>query len=314
MLAVLLLSVTLYAQGGVVTPPPNVTVRNEIHLDVPAMDPVAVREASGEAASGVLATVIVPPPVAWANDLLGLPNFVTHTPDDMTWDNGAIRTLALLIQGVSMSLIALAVFARGLGIALRGESWEGAWRIAFAAIMVFGNLIWWQAGIQLSNAINSVINSPTLPSLVRPHLTTTIDPAAAVGTVLVLLVYAITVLLLIFSRLFSLGLIDILIAIGGLALICYSTEQTEYIARHYTRLSVAVIFAPVVVSVCLVCASVLTALGSSGVLGTLIGIAVLWLARSAPQAILAGSGHGSNQGSHVGGLVFAAIRRRIGAR
>jgi hypothetical protein len=57
------------------------------------------------------------------------------------------------------------------------------------------------------------------------------------------------------------------------------------------------------------CASVLTSLGSSGTLGTLLGIAVLWLARSAPQAIL--SGGASSQGSRIGNIVVRMVARRI---
>lgn len=305
-----------FAQGGPLPAPiqNHTTVENHVTVQIPDMDPVVVREASGEAAGGVLNTVIAPPPVEWANDLLSLPNVWTQTPDNLTWNNDAIRKLAQGIQAVGMALIVLAVFARGISIVVGREDLTGMGRIVFAAIACAGNLMWWQVGIQMNNAINTAISSPSLPSLVKPHLTTTIDPAAAVGTVAVLVVYAVTALLLMFSQLFRLGLVDILISIGGLALICYASPQTEYIANHYTRISVAICFSQVVVSVCLMCASVLTALGSSGMLGTLLGIAVLWLARSAPQAILAGSGNGSNQGSRMGGLVFSAIRRRIGAR
>lgn len=311
-----MLTTSVHAQGGPLPAPiqNHTTVENHVTVQIPDMDPVVVREASGEAAGGVLNTIIAPPPVQWANELLGLPQIWTQTPDNLTWNNDAIRKLAQGIQAVGMSLIVLAVFARGLGIVVGREDLSGMGRIVFAAIACAGNLIWWQVGIQMNNAINASISSPTLPSLIRPHLVATVDPTAAVGTVVTLIVYAVTAVLLMFSQLFRLGLVDVLIAIGGLALVCYASPQTEYIANHYTRISVAICFSQVVVSVCLMCASVLTSLGSSGVLGTLLGIAVLWLARSAPQAILAGSGNGSNQGSRVGGLVFSAIRRRIGAR
>lgn len=301
----------VYAQGPLPAPiQSNTTVHNEVTVKIPDMDPVVVREASGEAAGGVLNTVIAPPPVQWANDLLSLPNVFTQTPDNLTWNNDSIRKLAQLIQLVGMSLIVLAVFARGLGIVVGREDLTGMGRILFAAIACAGNIVWWQWGIQLNNAINASINSPTLPSLIRPHLVTTVDPTAAVGTVVVLVVYAITAILLMFSQLFRLGLIDILIACGGLALVCYASPQTEHIANHYARISVAVIFSQVVVAVCLMCASVLTALGANGTLGTLLGIAVLWLARSAPQQILAGNSNST--GSRMGSVVVRMIARRVG--
>lgn len=311
-----LLTPVAFAQGGPLPAPieSHTTVENHVTVQIPDMDPVVVREASGEAAGGVLNTVIAPPPIQWANDLLGLENIWTQTPDKMTWNNDAIRKLAQLIQGVALLLLAIALTALGIMIMIGREDVSALKRPACAAIMVLGSLVWWQWGIQLNNAINSTINSPTLPSLIKPHLTTTIDPAAAVGTVAVLVVYAVTALLLMFSQLFRLGLVDILIAVGPLALITYATSETSYIASHYTRISVAICFSQVVVSVCLMCASVLTAMGANGTLGTLLGIAVLWLARSAPQAILAGSANGQQPGNRMGSLVFAAIRRRIGGR
>lgn len=294
----------------VVTPPQNITVQSNVTLVAPPMDQAQVAEAGVTTSQAVLTTVIAPPPIQWTNELLGLPPIWNTTPDNLSWDNSAIRTLAGLIQNVALALLSLAILARGLGIMLRRETWEGMGRLFFAVIAVFGNLVWWQWGIQLNNAMTASIAAPALPSLIKPHLVTAIDPGTAVGTVVLLLVYAIVALMLLFSLLFRLGVIDILIACGSLALMMYSTEQTQYIANHYSRVAVAVLFSQVLIVICLQVASVLTTLGSGGALGTLLSLAVLWLARSAPQAILAGSA--SSNGNRWGGAVVRMIMRRIG--
>lgn len=311
MIAALLLGLSLFAQVGSPLPAPiesRTTVTT--NLVVPPMDPQVVADTSVQSSQAVLTTVIAPPPLQWANELLGLPDIYRTTPDDLTWNNGAIRDLAGLIRNVAVALIVLAILAKALAIMLGRDDPSSAGRILYAAILSFSNLVWWEWGVRLNNGITAAIAAPALPSLIRPHLVTSIDPSTAVGTVVLLVVYAIVALLLMFSLLFRLGLLDILIAVGSLALLCKATPETDHIASHYTRISVAVLFSQVLIVVCLRCASVLATLGAGGVLGTLISIAILWLARSAPQQILAGSSNA--QGNHWGGLAARMVMRRLG--
>jgi hypothetical protein len=308
-LTVLLFGLVTFAQIGPAPQPAPVHVTVTENLVAPPPDPEQISEASVTSSQAVLNTVIAPAPVGWANELLSLPNIWTTTPPDLTYGNPAVSGLASLIRGVAMALIGLALVARGIGIALNREGWEGLGRLLFAAVMASTSIVMWQIGIDLNNAMASSIAGPALPTLIKPHLVTEIDPTAAAGTTILAIVYSIVAIMLLFSLIFRLGLIDILIACGSLGLICWSTEQTAYIANHYVRISVAVLFSQVLIVICLRCASVLSTLGSGGVLGTLLSIVILWLARSAPQAILAGSG--SAGGHNLGMVVFAALRRRF---
>lgn len=314
LLGLILIGASLFMQVGnpIVTPPSetHTTVESHVTLQVPDMDPKVVADTSVQSSQAVLTSVIAPPPLQWANELLGLPDIYRTTPDDLTWNNGAIRGLADLIRSVAFALIVLAVLAKGLALMLGKEDPSSWGRLIYAAILSLGNLVFWQWGVQLNNAITSAIAAPALPSLIKPHLVTTIDPSTAVGTVVLLVVYAIVALLLMFSLLFRLGLLDILIAVGSLALLCKATQQTDYIASGYTRIAVATLFSQVLIVVCLRSASVLATLGTGGVLGTLVSIAILWLARSAPQQILAGSSN--SQGNHWGGLAARMVLRRLG--
>lgn len=310
------LAVNLFAQAApgnaIVTPPIETHTTTTVNLVAPPPDPKAIADASVESSGAVLNTVIAPAPVQWANSLAGLPDIWRTTPPNLTYGNSAIKDLASLIRNVALALIGLAILARGIAIVLGREEPTSLGRLFFAAIAAWSNLIFWQIGIDLNNAIAASIGAPDLPSLIKPHLVSQIDPASTAGVVILLLVYAIVALLLLFSLIFRLGLIDILIATGSLALICYATTQTEHIANHYTRIATAVLFGQVLIVVCLRCASVLATLGSGGVLGTLLSIVILWLARSAPQAILAGGAAGSSQGGQWGRVAFAFIRRRVG--
>lgn len=302
-----------FAQGNPIVPPAPqpapVTVHNEITVEAPPPDPQAIADASVQSSQAILTTVVAPPPLAWANDLLGLPDIWRTTPPELSYNHPAVRDLAGVLLGAALSLLALAIFATGAGYALGQEASFG--RIAFAVVASIGNLAWWQIGVTLNNAMTSAIGAQALPSLIRPHLVTTLDPGTAVGTVVLVLVYAVVALLLLFSLLFRLGLIDVLIAVGSLALLCYATPQTEHLANHYTRLSVAVLFGQVLIVLGLRVASVLGDLGTTGALGTLLSIVVLWLVRSLPGMLISGAASGSRQGGILGLAVARLLLRRL---
>jgi hypothetical protein len=292
----------------VVTPPSTTTIQNNVTVSAPPPDPAAIAEASVQSSEAILLTVVAPPPLQWANDLLGLPNVWTTTPDDLTWNNGPIRDLAGVGLAAALALIALAIFATGMGQALGQEASYG--RLIFAVVLSIGNLAWWQIGVRLNNAICASLQGPDLPSMIRAHLTTNLDPGTAVGTVILVLIYAIVALLLLFTLLFRLGLVDVLIAVGSLALLCYATPQTEHFASHYARLSAGILLSQILIVLGLRVASVLGTLGNGGVVGTLISIVVLILVRSLPQTIIAGASQ--RQGSHWGMMALMMLRRRVG--
>lgn len=295
----------LFMQGFTTSP----VVQTNVTVTAPPMDPVAVREAGVETAGGVMSMYVAPAPVQWANDLLGLPDIYRTTPPNLTYANPGIASLAELLRNASLALLALFIIGRALGVMLGRDAPESLGRPFFAALLAIGNQTFWRIGIDLNNAITASVGAPDLPSLIRPHLTTTIDPTAAASTVILLVVYAIVAVLLMFSQLFRLGLIDVLIAVGSLLLLCKATQETEHIASHYTRIAVATVFAQVILVICFRAASVMATLGGSGVLGMFISIAILWLARSAPQQIMAGATSG--QGNRYGNIFVRAIARRV---
>jgi len=315
LLAVLLLGAPMLFMQGLPppvpapAPAPNITVTN--NLVAPPPDPEAIAEASVTSSQAVLAVVVAPVPVQWANELLGLPDIWRTTPPELTYNNGAIRDLAELIRNaVAVGLLALAIFVIGASIATRKVDKDALAKPVFAALLSMGNLTWWQIGIDLNNGITSAIGAPDLPNLIRPTLQTTIDPTSAVGTVVIVIVYAIVSLLVIFSLLFRIGMIDILIAAGGLALLCYATPQSQGLAQAYTRVAVGTIFGQILFVVALRVASVLAGIASGGVLGTLIGIVVLIMARS--MLTLPTSSTASQQGNGMARTAVLFMRRRFG--
>lgn len=313
LLGLVLLALPLFAQGAgnpIVTPPieSHTTITN--NLVVPPPDPEAIAQASIQSSEAILTSVIAPPPLQWANDLLGLPNVWTRTPDELTWNNGEIRGLAAVVAGVALALIALAIFATGMGHALGQEASYG--RLIFSVVLSVGNLAWWEIGVKLNNAICTSLAGPDLPTILRPHLQAHLEPGTAIGTVVLVLVYSIVSLLLMFTMLFRLGLVDVLITAGSLALLCYATPQTEHIASHYARLSVGILLSQILIVLGLRVAAVLSGMGSGGAIGTLLSIVVLILVRSLPQMMISGAGTGSRQGNGWGTAAFMMLRRRLG--
>lgn len=305
-------AVMIFAQtaGSPIVPPieTHTTITN--NLVVPPPDPEAIAQASVQSSEAILINVIAPPPLQWVNDLLGLSNIWTQTPPELTFNNGPVREMANAVLAVAIALIALAIFANGAGHALGQDVSFG--RLVFAVVLSVGNLAFWEMGVRLNNAINQSLSAPDLPAMLRPHLEGNLDPGTAAGTVILVLVYAIVALLLLFNLLFRLGLIDILIAVGSLALLCYATPQTEHLASHYVRLSVGILFAQVLIVLGLRVASVLGSLGNGGVVSSLIGIAVLILVRTLPQQLISGAAAGGRQGNGIGVAALIMLRRRIG--
>jgi hypothetical protein len=182
-------------------------------------------------------------------------------------------------------------------------------RVVFAGVAAAGNLTWWQIGITINNDLTAGVAAPSLPSLIQPNLGTTVDPTAAVGTVLLVIVYAIVVIMALFSLVFRLGMIDILICVGSLALFCYVTPWSAHFAKTYTRLALGLLFSQVLVVLGFRVASVLGT-AASGVAGTLLSMVVLVLIMKLP-GLLAGS-EASRTGAGIGAAALLLVRRRVG--
>jgi hypothetical protein len=305
----LVAAVVLFMQGNPIvplTPPQNVTVTNQVTVVAPEPDPEAIAEASTQSFQAITVNLIAPTLVSWVDGMLDVPDFLRTTPPDLTYNHPAVRGLSELARLGAGALLALFVLGFGISHALGQQPSPG--RFLFAAVLAFFELIWWQIGIDLTNAINGGISAPAIRDVIRPHLTLpaiTADPVAAFGPALLVIVYAVVALLLLISAAFRLGLIDILIAIGPLALLCAATEETSGLYQTYTRISIGTTLSQIPMVVALSLAPILGALGT-GIAGTLLGLVVLLLARQMPSLLVAGG-----RGSTAGRIATTLVLRRL---
>jgi hypothetical protein len=299
----------LFAQGAgnpIVSPPSVTQTHVDVTVQAPPPDPAAIADASVQSTNAIIMQVVAPIIVDLDNQLFNLPDFFRHTPDDLTWNNSQIRGLADLVRKVALALLALAIFVYGLTAALRHRV-DGWKRLVLGTILSIGDLIWWQWGIQLNNAINDSIGAPDLPSLIRPHIALNASTGQLAANVVLVIVYAVVALLVMLSLLFRLGLIQVLIAIGPLALFCAATEQTEHFANKYITLSVGLLFSQVMIVLGMKVAQVDAAVGA-GIAGTFMAMVVLLLIRGLPTLVASTASAGHSAANRI---ATAIVTRRV---
>jgi hypothetical protein len=315
MVAMVLIGTLFLAQVGgnpIVTPPQpqTTTVVNQVTVQVPEPDPQTTAQMAGWSFSGIVVTIIAPTLVKWTNDLLDVPDFVRNTPPDLSYRNDGVRDLVILVRKAALALSLLAIVVWGLTAMLRGYA-EMPGRLALGIGLAATELWWWQIGIDLFNALNNTIAAPTVASVVRPHLqvpTLTADPTEAFSPAVLVIATCIVTILLILAMFFRLGMLDILIAIGALALFCKAFEgKGEHAAEAYIGMSIGMLASqtPVVVALKL---APLIGIGGSGVVGTLLGLVILLLARKMPGML---SSRLSNSSSRSGLLSLLFVRRLL---
>lgn len=312
---VLAFAITLFAQGNpIVQPPapaPNITVRNEVTVEAPPPDPQAIADASMTSYQSIVVSLIAPTLVTWVDGLLNTPDFIRETPPDLSYNHPAVRGLADQVRLVAMLLVALVILANGIGIMLGQPLPTSLGRGLFAVALSVADLVWWQLGIDLNNGITAGISAPPIRDLIKPHLTLpalTTNPVDAFAPALLVIVYAIVALLLLISLAFRLGLIDILIAVGPLALLCAGTEQTSGLYSRYVGVAVGTVFSQVLIVIALRLAPVLGGIG--GVAGTILGIVVLLLARQMPSMMASGGARSGGMSVAMLVLLRRAVLRR----
>jgi hypothetical protein len=316
-LALVAVAGLLFAQaapGSPIVTPPNpppiqTTVKNEVTVQVPPMDDAQVRDAALLADRAFIVDVVQPIPVEWANSMCSLPDFWRTTPPDWTYQRAELRDLARKIAVGADSLLAIALLAQGLGHAIGGRQ-LGLGRVAATMALVVGNLTWWEWGIGLNNALTATIGAPEVcGSLIKPHLELVkdVEPGQALAAPVLVIVYAIVSLLLLFSLLFRLGFIDVLIVAGPILEMCWATEDSERFAQWYARVATGTLFGQVLLVIGLEVARVLSGI-SSGTAGTLLAIVVLLMCRGLLSSMA--SEHNQRRG---GNLLFTLVRlvRRV---
>src|SRR5207237_3718075 len=93
-----ILAFVIFAQGlpgsSIVTPPQpppiQTTVKNEVTVQAPPMDPAQVRDAAIMADQAFIVNITQPVPVAWTNELCSLPDFWRTTPPDWTYNQSEL--------------------------------------------------------------------------------------------------------------------------------------------------------------------------------------------------------------------------------
>jgi len=278
----------LFAQGNpIVTPPLTTQTQTKVDVTVqaPPPDPKLIAEASVTSFQAVVVDLLAPTLVGWVNNLLDVPDIYRVTDPGLTYQNDGVRSLANQVRTVALGLVALALVGAGLSHMLGQQLALG--RVLFSVVLAIGELTWWEWGVGLNNAINNGISAPDVKSIMKPHLTVptlTTNPVEAFGPAVLVVVYAVVCLMLLVGLAFRLGFLDILIAIGPLALLCKATPQTDGLYSKYVALSVGTLFSQVMIVVALKLAPIVGGLGS-GIVGTLLGIVVLLLARRMPALL-----------------------------
>lgn len=303
-----------YAQQGVITPPSVTQTHVDVTVQAPPPDPQAVAEASVQSSNSVIVNVIGPVPVHWLDQIDHLPNIWSQTPPELTYRNGDLASLAGMIHNAALALTVLALFFAGAKYALgQGASFG---RLVFGMCLCVGNLVWWQWGIDANNTFCSAINAPSLAELIRPNLnlpdlgTAATPNSETVANVVLIAVYAVVGLLTMFSLIFRLAFICVLIAIGPLALITYTSEEASSWGAMYARMSIGMLFSQVLIVLGFRVAGIVGGIAGGGIVGTLVGIAVLLLIRELPTLMSSGRmNHGPNNGAAFG--VIVAIGRRF---
>jgi hypothetical protein len=213
------------------------------------------------------------------------------------------------VRNVALALLALAIFVYGATLAL-GQRVDGWKRLVFGVILAVGDLVWWEVGIKLNNAINAAIGAPDLPSLISPHIGLTTNPGQQAANILLVIVYAVVALLVLVSLLFRLGLIQVLICIGPLALFCAATEQSSHFASKYIGLSVGLLFSQVMIVLGMKVAQVDATVGT-GIAGTFMALVVLLLLRRLPGLVSSIGSSSASSGSRMGMAMLLIARRLV---
>lgn len=261
-------------------PQPAPVITTNITVSAPPPDPQVIAETYVEGSHAVINTVIVPMPVEWANDLLNLPDLWRTTPPDLTYRHPEIVRLLGQMRDNAFPLILLALIAVGISVALARYHGHGG-RVIFGIVMASSALMRWQLMIDANNIVCNAIGAPDLKGIVGPRLTATFAPDEHIGTVVLTAVYAIVALMLMFSLITRIVLIDVLMVVDALASICWAAPQTEHIAARHIQLSIGLVFSQILIVVGFALVAAFGSVGS-GVGGTLLAIAVLLSLRKMP--------------------------------
>ena len=250
--------------------------------------------------------------VRFINDV----NFLTHTPENLSYNNDLVRQFQTAVQVLADGLLGVAVLVSGYNVMLRpylGLSSSGARevlpRLVLGAILINTAAWWCRLAIDVNNAMCGVFGAPTIADSVSTMLRVILDPTHLSGPLMLLVVVVMAVLLLI-QQLMRLALVDVLVILAPLAALVWILPQSQSWGRLWMRLFVGTAFAQAVQVLTLRLgfnlATGLPPLTAAGLVQPLLGIAVLALALKVP-GLMSGGAAGGNVVANLFGTAAGAV-------
>jgi hypothetical protein len=249
-------------------------------------------------------------------------NFLTRTPEDLSYSNELVRQYATATQLLADGLLGVVVLISGYNVMLRpymGATYAGALeflpRLLLGGIMINTAAWWCRLAIDANNAACGVFGAPSIADMVSTMLRVVLDPTHISGLLMLLVVTVMAVLLLI-QQLMRLALVDVLLILSPVAAVLWILPQSQPWGRLWGRLFIGTVFAQAVQVLTLRLgfnlATGLPPLSAGGLLQPLLGIAVLALVLKIPGLMSGGGAGGTIVASLMGTAAGASVGSGVG--
>jgi hypothetical protein len=236
----------------------------------------------------------------------GRANVIGQTPPALSYDLATVRTLRGIVQAAALAAL-VAVVVWGGGSALVGPAVGAPYygvlellpRFIVGVLLIVTSLDWARFAIDLNNALCQAVSAAELPAW--GQVSGEVSVTGALLALLLILIYIVMALLLLIQMLVRLALVDALLIVAPAALVCWVLPQTHSWARLWFNTFFGTVFAQFLVVVVLRLGAELTAgmavqipapvletgipapARRGDIMGILLGIAALYLARKIPS-------------------------------
>ena len=319
---------------------PRVVVMVILTAGVLVAPPVALAQSDGGGGGACLAGVICSNPIDWLHQaisdvvtaflttlahtfgdaivrFINDVNFITHTPENLSYNNALVRQFTTATQVLADGLLAVVVLVSGYNIMLRpylGSTYAGVAeflpRLLLGAILINTAAWWCRLAIDVNNAVCGAFGAPTIADMVSGILSIA---DITIGGLLMILIAIVMAILLTVQQLMRLALVDALLILAPLAALLWILPQSQGWGRLWGRLFVGTVVAQsvqvLVLRLGFNLATEFPPLTAAGLLQPLVGIAVLALALKVPGLM----GGGAASGNPVTGVLGTAAGAAIGA-
>jgi hypothetical protein len=259
--------------------------------------------------------------VGFVNDV----NFLTHTPENLSYDNGLVKQFATATQALANGLLAVIVLVSGYNVMLRpyvSGTYAGALellpRLLLGGILINTAAWWCRLAIDANNAACAVFGAPSIADVVSAVVRALV-PTAGPGQVwglLMIAIFMVMAVLLLIQQLMRLALVNVLLVLAPLAALLWILPQTQAWGRRWGVLFVGTVFGQAVQVLTLHLGFGLTTnlppATAAGLLQPLLGIAVLALALKVPSLMGGGAAGGNVVSSLIGTAAGAVVATGAG--